>query len=69
MRFASRAAASASSVRGGVPGTTGIPARSMRSRARTLSPTASMAWGGGPMKTIPASLQAAAKAGFSERKP
>ena len=53
----------------GVPGTTGTPARAMISRAVTLSPIASIASGLGPMKTIPASRQARANAGFSARKP
>jgi hypothetical protein len=52
-----------------VPGTIGTPASDMISRARVLEPIASMALGGGPMKTIPASSQARAKAAFSARKP
>ena len=41
----------------------------MISRARVFEPIASIASGGGPMKTIPASAQARAKSAFSARKP
>ena len=52
-----------------MPGTIGTPASAMISRARVFEPIASIALGGGPMKTIPASSQARAKAAFSARKP
>jgi hypothetical protein len=52
-----------------VPGTIGTPASRMISRALVFEPMASIASGGGPMKTIPASSQARAKAAFSARKP
>ena len=51
------------------PGTIGTPASAMISRARVFEPIASIASGGGPMKTIPASAQARAKSAFSARKP
>jgi hypothetical protein len=38
-------------------------------RAAVLSPSARIAWGGGPMKTSPAAPQASANAAFSARKP
>ena len=52
-----------------VPGTIGTPAAAISSRARVLEPIASMASGEGPMKTMPASRHARAKAAFSARKP
>ena len=61
--------ASLASASGGDPGTTATPAFSISARERTLSPIASIASGGGPMNTTPASRHARAKAGFSERKP
>ena len=51
------------------PGTTGTPAGRTVCLARILSPIASIAAAGGPMNTMPASSQAAAKAAFSLRKP
>ena len=66
---ASAATSSASSAAAAMPGTTGTPACVISSRARTLSPIASIASGGGPMKTMPASRQARANAAFSDRKP
>ena len=51
------------------PGTIGTPASCMISRARVFDPIASIAVAGGPMKTIPASSSAVAKAAFSARKP
>ncbi len=51
------------------PGTTGTPAARTVSFARILSPISSMASADGPMKTSPASAQAAANAVFSARKP
>ena len=52
-----------------VPGLTGTPASFASLRAVTLSPIWAMTSGEGPMKTRPAFSTAAAKAGFSERKP
>ncbi len=52
-----------------VPGTIGTPAFCISSRAAVFEPIASIALAGGPMKTIPALSQAAAKAAFSARKP
>ncbi len=52
-----------------VPGTIGTPAACISSRARVFEPIASIALAGGPMKTIPASSHARAKAAFSARKP
>ena len=52
-----------------VPGTIGTPASRISSRALVFEPIASIALAGGPMKTIPASSQARAKAAFSARKP
>ena len=66
MIFAASSTLSTGSV---VPGTIGTPAPLMSSRARVFEPIASIASGGGPMKTIPASSQARAKAAFSARKP
>ena len=62
--------ASASAVTGSVvPGTIGTPAAFISSRALVLEPIASIAFGGGPMKTILAFLHAWAKAAFSARNP
>ena len=52
-----------------VPGTTATPAFSAAWRADSLSPIISMADGGGPTKTAPASATARAKAASSDRKP
>ena len=52
-----------------VPGTIGTPAASMRCRAPIFDPIASIAAGGGPIQTSPASAQARANAAFSARKP
>jgi hypothetical protein len=41
----------------------------MRSRAAIFEPIASIASGGGPIQTMPASAQARAKAAFSARNP
>jgi hypothetical protein len=41
----------------------------IRSFAAALLPIAAMAAGGGPMKAMPASAQAWAKASFSDRNP
>ena len=52
-----------------VPGTTGMPAASISLRASVLMPIFSIASGGGPMKTSPASAHARAKLAFSAKKP
>ena len=52
-----------------VPGTIGTPAASIRRRAPIFEPIASIASGGGPIQTMPASSQARAKPAFSARKP
>ena len=51
------------------PGITGSPAFFISARAWTLSPICLMTSGDGPRKTMPASSQARANAGFSARKP
>ena len=48
---------------------TGTPAARAASTARTLLPAISSTRGGGPMKVMPASAQALARSGFSDRKP
>ncbi len=53
----------------GVPGTRGAPARCAMCLALTLSPSASMADGGGPIQTSPASMTAWANSAFSDRNP
>jgi hypothetical protein len=53
----------------GTSGTTGTPAAATVAFAAILSPIASIASGGGPMKTRPAAAQARANAAFSARKP
>ena len=62
----SRSADSSGSV---VPGTIGTPAACMRSRAAIFEPIASIASGGGPIQTSPASSTGRAKAAFSARNP
>jgi hypothetical protein len=52
-----------------VPGTTGTPAAVTVRRARSLSPMAVMAAGGGPIQTSPASCTLRAKVAFSLRNP
>ena len=67
-----RAAASTSAtlVAGAVvPGTTGTPAARMRSRAAIFEPIASIASGGGPIQTSPASSTRRANSAFSARNP
>ena len=61
--------ASASATGSAVPGTSGAPTRWAMCRACTLSPSASIAAGGGPIQISPASITAWAKAAFSARKP
>ena len=51
------------------PGTTDTPIFAASSRARTLSPMAWMADGGGPTKQRPCSSHFSAKPAFSARKP
>ena len=48
---------------------TGTPALSAISLARTLSPIDAIASGGGPIQVRPASMTARAKSAFSDRKP
>ena len=52
-----------------VPGTIGTPAADILWRAPILEPIASIAEGGGPIQTSPASSQARAKSAFSARNP
>ena len=52
-----------------VPGTTGTPAAATVALAAILSPIASIAPGGGPMKVRPAAAQARANRAFSARNP
>ena len=51
-----------------VPGTRGVGGEAM-CRALTLSPSESMASGGGPIQVSPASMTVWAKPAFSARKP
>ncbi len=51
------------------PGTMGTPAARIAARAAVLFPISSIASGGGPIQTSPASSTARAKAAFSARKP
>jgi hypothetical protein len=52
-----------------ISGTTGTPAALTRAFAAILSPIASIASAGGPMKTRPAPAAARANAAFSARNP
>jgi len=52
-----------------VPGASGAPTAVAIRRAATLSPSASIAAGGGPIQVSPASITARAKPAFSARKP
>ena len=52
-----------------LPARIGTPARLARSRAAVLSPSVSRSSTRGPTNVIPASRQAAANSGFSERNP
>ena len=52
-----------------VPGASGAPTRLAISLAFTLSPSATIAAGGGPIQVKPASMTALAKPAFSARKP
>jgi hypothetical protein len=69
MRSASRASSAGSLSWPWYPGTSGTPACSISAFAAALLPIAAIAFGGGPMKTRPASAQALAKSSFSLRKP
>jgi hypothetical protein len=64
------ASTSAASATGrSLPATIGAPTRRATSRAETLSPSARMAEGGGPIHVRPAASTASAKAAFSDRNP
>ena len=52
-----------------VPATNGAPAADAILRAETLSPSARIAAGGGPIQIKPALITASAKSAFSERNP
>ena len=52
-----------------VPGMIGTPALRMSSLAATFDPITSIASGGGPIQTRPASAQARANEAFSARNP
>ncbi len=52
-----------------VPGMIGTPASRIRSRAAVFEPIASIASGGGPIHTSPASPTCRAKEAFSARNP
>ena len=52
-----------------VPGAIGAPTAAAIRRAATLSPSASIAAGGGPIQISPASMTACAKEAFSARNP
>jgi hypothetical protein len=58
-----------SSPRTPVAGITGTPASMATRRALALSPSARMVSAFGPMKAMPASVQASTKSGFSDRSP
>jgi hypothetical protein len=51
------------------PGTIGMPAARMASRAAIFDPIATIASGGGPIQTRPASPTCRANAAFSARNP
>lgn len=57
------------SVEGSVESRTGTPARLAAAMAVALFPVSSRTSAGGPTKVMPASAQARARSGFSERKP
>ena len=58
-----------SSGRTSVAGMTGTPAAIATLRADALSPSMRMVSAFGPMKVMPASVQASTKSGFSESRP
>ena len=67
---AANASASAAPATGpSVPGASGAPTALAMCRAATLSPSASIAPGGGPIQVSPASVTARAKPAFSARNP
>ena len=53
----------------GLPGTSGTLAARAASRAASLSPSAAMVFGRGPMKVMPAASQAFANSAFSAKNP
>ena len=59
----------AASVTASLPGVTGTPFSTASLRAASLDPSARIAEAGGPMKVMPAAVQASGNAGFSERNP
>ncbi len=63
------AAAGSAPSRSSWPGTIGTPAASISARARTFEPIASIACGGGPIQTRPASPTRVANSAFSARNP
>ena len=69
MRSAAALAPPRSATTPSLPGTTGTPAPAASARAWALSFIRAMASGGGPTKTIPASVQARANSAFSDTKP
>ncbi len=52
-----------------VAGTTGTPASIATLRAEALSPSIRIVSARGPMKAIPAAVQASTKSGFSDSRP
>ncbi len=58
-----------SSGRTSVAGTTGTPAFIATRRALALSPSMRMVSAFGPMKAMPAAVQASTRSGFSDRSP
>ena len=67
--FANATTSSAVSTGSFVPATSGAPAAEAIRRAETLSPSALIAAGDGPIQIKPASITACAKSAFSERNP
>lgn len=68
--MSSAAATSASkSEDGSLDRSTGSPAALAAAMARALLPVSSSTCAAGPMKVMPSRAQAAARSGFSERKP
>ena len=63
------ATSSSTSVLGGALASTGSPAARAASIARALLPVSCSTEAGGPTNVRPASAQAWARSGFSERKP
>src|SRR5260221_12898681 len=66
---ATRAASAGPATGPGVPGANGAPALRAMVRAAVLSPSASMAAGGGPIQVRPAAMTSRANCAFSARKP